>query len=67
MGQDVARKFIFARTNIDPGAVEAGLTISRYVILAIGIAIVFNILGLTARVNGLDWWRSIGGDWLWST
>lgn len=43
--QDIARFGIKPFTKIHPGALEAGLIIGRYVLIAVGIYIVFTVLG----------------------
>lgn len=43
--QDIARFTIKPFTKVHPGALEAGLIIGRYVLIGIGIYIVFTVLG----------------------
>ena len=43
--QDIARFAIKPFTKVHPGALEAGLIIGRYVLIAIGVYIVFTVLG----------------------
>ena len=48
--RDVLYHSITPRTNADPGTVEAGLTIARYVVIAIGLLIVFTVLGFDSTM-----------------
>lgn len=54
--QDLIEHVVLPRTNADSGVVHAGLTIGRYVVIGVGLLIVFDILGLNA--SSLAW---IGG------
>jgi small-conductance mechanosensitive channel len=45
VAQDIARFTIRPFTKVHPGALEAGLIIGRYILIAVGIYIVFAILG----------------------
>ena len=45
VAQDIARFAIKPFTKVHPGALEAGLIIGRYILIAVGIYIVFAVLG----------------------
>jgi small-conductance mechanosensitive channel len=43
--QNIVLKFIVPRTTIEPGAINAALTIGRYIVLLLGVIIVFTEIG----------------------
>jgi len=45
VAQDIARFAIKPFTKVHPGALEAGLIIGRYILIAVGIYVVFAVLG----------------------
>ena len=45
VAQDIARFAIIPFTKVHPGALEAGLIIGRYILIAVGVYIVFSVLG----------------------
>jgi small-conductance mechanosensitive channel len=47
-GQDTLQSVIVPRTSLDPGALNAVLTIGRYIVVAIGVLIVLGALGFDA-------------------
>jgi len=46
--QDTLQSVIVPRTGLDPGALNAVLTIGRYIVVGIGVLIVFSALGFDA-------------------
>lgn len=48
--QDMLHSLIAPRTSADPGTVEASLTIGRYIVICIGLFMVFTVLGFDSTM-----------------